>query len=118
MLQSKLSGPMILVAAFGGFFLVLFLVFAVLDTEFFRGDPDRGGSQIAVKNAKTAAAHAHCAKKAGAENAPDADYTAWDLGFDRYLVKAGNGAVKAYVCHIVNPGGTEEWRVQSIEFLE
>lgn len=115
----KLPGPLILVAAFGGFFLVLLLVFQVLDTEFFRGDPDLGGSAVAVKNAKTLAAHRECAREARTEASPETDYTAWDLGFERYLVKVqARGAAKPYLCRIANPGGAETWTVQSLEFLE
>lgn len=115
----KLSGPLVLLAAFGGFFLALFLVFQVVDSEFFRGDPDLGGSAVAVKNAKTLEAHARCAEAAHAAH-PPADYTAWDLGFDRYLVKVGmgDGAVRPYLCRALNPGGAEAWTVQSLEYLD
>lgn len=125
-------GPWILVAAFGGFFLVLFVVFWVLDTELFRGDPELGGSASPISNAKTALAHARCAEAAaksqgraadGARTLPD--YTAWDIGFSRYLVKAtledpkAPGRGKTYLCKILDQGEAApgEWAVQSIEYL-
>ncbi len=127
----KLSGPMMLVAALGGFFLVLFFVYWVLETEFFRGDPDLGGSAVAVKNGKTALAHERCARAVARDGRMDtglpgapADYTAWDLGFGRYLVKAQARAseaperAKAYLCRVSNQGGAEDWTIQGIEYLE
>lgn len=130
-MSNKLAGPVLLVAAFGGFFLALFLVFQVLDTEFFRGDPDLGGSAQAVHSSKTDAAQAHCAQAAVQQAGLDAsqwtaapEYTAWDIGFDRFLVK---GAVRAasspaqakpYLCRALNPGGGDQWTVQSLEFLD
>ena len=127
----KLTGPVLLVAAFGGFFLALFIVFQVLDTEFFRGDPELGGSAIAIRNAKTDLAQAQCARAALRDAGMDAgnalaspDYTAWDLGFDRYLVKSQARAAgapaqsKSYLCRILNPGGGEIWTVQSLEYLD
>lgn len=125
-------GPWILVAAFGGFFLVLFIVFQILDTEFFRGDPELGGSASPIRNEKTALAHAHCAEAAARNQGQAAgeartlpDYTAWDIGFSRYLVKATledpsqPGRGKTYLCKILDQGeaAPDEWAVQSIEYL-
>lgn len=125
-------GPWILVAAFGGFFLILFVVFKVLDTEFFRGDPELGGSASPISNERTALAHVHCAEAAAKDQGKTAgeirslpDYTAWDIGFSRYLVKATlenpkePGRGKTYLCKILNQGDSAsgEWVVQSIEYL-
>lgn len=129
------SGPMAILAAFIGFFLVLFLVFEVLDTEFFRGDPDRGGEATPTRNERTALAHAYCARdatrrldldEAGTRALPD--YTAWDMGFDRYLVRArlertdDPVRTRQYLCKIVfqaGPGsGGGDWQVQSIDFVQ
>jgi hypothetical protein len=124
-------GPWILVAAFGGFFLALFLVFKVLDTKFFRGDPELGGSASPIENEKTALAHAYCAAAAakslgegGSRSLPG--YTAWDIGFNRYLVKASlespdrPGRGKTYLCKILDQGGSApgDWVVQSLEYLD
>lgn len=130
-MPNKLTGPVLLIAALGGFFVVLFLVFQVLDTEFFRGDPDLGGSAQAVRNPKTDLAQTHCAEAAIQQAGLDAqhwtaspEYTAWDTGFDRFLVKGAAHAVppssqvKPYLCRILNPGGGESWTVQSLEFLD
>lgn len=128
----KLTGIWVPLAAFGGFFLVLLIVFKVLDTEFFRGDPDLGGSATPARNEKTALAHAFCAQTAierlawnqdRARSLPD--YTAWDLGFDRYLVQAmvensaEPGQGQTYLCKVLNQGGGSaagDWAVQSVEF--
>lgn len=123
-------GPWILVGAVVGFFVALFVVFKVLDTEFFRGDPEQGGSASPVRNEKTVLAYTHCAAaaakepgQAGARTLPD--YTAWDIGFDRYLVKATlenpgePGRARTYICKIIDRGGavSEQWVVESIEYL-
>ena len=121
-------GLLTVAAAFGGFFLVLFVVFKVLNSEFFRGDPELGGSARPVANAGTAAAEAHCRQRANEllhlpAGAADArpEVTAWDLGFGRYLVKSsaaagGPGAGRGYVCKILDEGA--RWTVQSIDFLD
>jgi hypothetical protein len=129
----KLTGPWIPVAAFGGFFLVLFIVFRVLNTEYFRGDPDQGGSAIPVRNEKTVLAHAYCAKSVIQRLGMNPDraralpeYTAWDIGFNRYLVKAAvedpdrTGRGKAYLCRLAEQEGSASgsWVVQSIEYLD
>lgn len=87
-------GALTLFWAFGGFFLVLFFVFWMLDTEFFRGNPRGGRSgdpgQMAVH------AHAFCAWCVTQRLRLDSlmspslpDCKVWDIGFDRYyLVKA------------------------------
>jgi hypothetical protein len=123
-------GPWILVAAFGGFFLALFLVFKVLDTELFRGDPELGGSASPIRNEMTALAHARCAEAAAKSLGRDSvrslpDYTAWDIGFNRYLVKAAverpdqPGREKTYLCKVLSQGDSEpaQWAVQSLEYL-
>jgi hypothetical protein len=128
-MPNKLTGPVLLIAAFGGFFLALFLVFQVLDTEFFRGDPDLGGSAQPVRNPKTDLAQTHCAEAAIQQAGLDAqqwralpEYTAWDIGFDRFLVKgaarAAQAPAKSYLCRVLNPGGGASWTVQSLEFLD
>jgi hypothetical protein len=125
--MSKLSGPMLLVAAFGGFFLALFIVFLVLDTEFFRGDPDLGGSAIAAKTGKTDLAYQQCREEAArearqelAKGTEPPDYTAWDLGFGRYLIKARLGQPSApgrtFLCRIAGRG--DGWTVEGMEYLE
>lgn len=130
----KLTGPWMPIAAIGGFFLLLFVVFQVLDLEFFRGDPDQGGSAIPVENEKTALAHAHCARAAIERLRLDperararSEYTAWDIGFHRYLVKAGveegqePDRGKTYLCKIVeqdDSGAEQRWIVQSLEYLD
>ncbi|CAL1239045.1 hypothetical protein [Candidatus Methylocalor cossyra] len=123
----KQPGPWMLVAAFGGFFLVLFVVFQVTDLEFFRGDPERGGSALPVRTPSTDQAHRECTRwvvehlrlEAGRVHSLP-DYTAWDLGFDRYLVKAelaGEDGVPArtYLCRVRLQG--EAWAVESVEYL-
>jgi len=123
--MNRKLGPWIVVAAFAGFFLVLFIVFKVLDTEVFRGDPELGGSASPIENAKTAQAHEVCrgaaVKQPGWESGRVLlDYTAWDIGFNRYLVKATlekpdqPGRGKTYICKVSDDGG---WTVQSLEFL-
>lgn len=112
---------------------MLFIVFKVLDTEFFRGDPDQGGSASPVRNEKTALAHAHCSEavselvaRDGGEAGILPGYTAWDIGFDRYLVKAvvqtpGNaGKPRTFLCKVVEQADPPppRWVVQSIDFLE
>lgn len=128
------SGPILTLAAFVGFFLTLFLVFRVLETEFFRGDPDLGGEATPIRNAKTALAHSSCARYAAQRLNLDAtktlalpEYTAWDLGFDRYLVKANvqrtddPAWTQPYLCKIVFRGSQDQdagnWLVQNIDFV-
>jgi hypothetical protein len=128
----KLTGPWIPIAAIGGFFLLLFVAFQVLNLEFFRGDPEQGGSATPIKNEKTALAHAYCTKSAieGLHLDPERarvlpEYTAWDIGFNRYLVKAtvedanGPGRGKTYLCKVLDQGGSgeENWALQSLEYL-
>lgn len=127
------SGLLILAAAFGGFFLVLFIVFEVLDTEFFRGDPAQGGSASPIVNEKTELARSYCSKSVAqllrvesAQLRGLPDYTAWDIGFDRYLVKASvdnparPGQSKTYICKVLDQrdASPENWVVQSVEFLD
>ncbi len=122
----EIRGLWTVAAAFGGFFLILFLVFKILDTEFFRGDPDLGGSAHPVTNAQTDAAHRFCAERAGAklglgggQAAIPADYIAWDLGFSRYLVKASLIAPappRTYLCKVLHRGD-EDWSLQSLDFI-
>jgi hypothetical protein len=130
--MSNTRGLLIVAAAFGGFFLVLFIVFKVLNTEFFRGDPELGGSAQPIVNEKTALAFARCVERAAKDlrlapdrSRPPAEYTAWDIGFDRYLVKATveDGGTpprgRTFLCKISDPGGAEVagWEIQSLEFL-
>lgn len=130
----KPSGAVIVLGALGGFFLVLFLVSKVLDTEFFRGTPEQGGQATPIHDERAALAHAFClqsvARQLGIQQTDtfaSPQYTAWDLGFDRYLVRAQiertddpTGA-RRYLCKIVFRGGDENdinnWVVQSIDFL-
>lgn len=127
------SGFLILVAAFVGFFLVLFFVFKVLNTELFRGDPAQGGSASPVANEKTALAFSYCSESVAKLLRADvgavgklADYIAWDIGFDRYLIKAAvsnptqPGRSKTYICKVAAQGDATpgSWVVQSVEFLD
>jgi hypothetical protein len=129
------SGPLALLWAFGCFLLVLFFVFWVLDTEFFRGTPEQGGQATPLRSEKTALAHAFCAQQVAKERRQGSaavrtsdDYTAWDLGFNRYLVKAKIERADAptktrnYLCKIIWQGGNEQapesWVVQSIEYIQ
>jgi hypothetical protein len=128
------SGAIIVPVALGGFFLVLFLVSKVLDTAFFRGTPDQGGKATPIHDERAALAHGFCAQyvarrlnfnQAGTHALPQ--YTAWDLGFGRYLVRAeiertdDPTGTRRYLCKIVLQGGDEydinNWVVQSIDLL-
>jgi hypothetical protein len=123
------------VGAFGGFFLVLFFVFWALDTEFFRGDPEQGGQETPIRNEKTALAYAFCAQHVAKERRQETatapaveDYTAWDLGFNRYLIKAPiehtdrPASTGNYLCRIKWRGSDEQspdsWVVQSVEYVQ
>jgi len=130
----KKSGAMVVLVALGGFFLVLFLVSKVLDTEFFRGTPEQGGQATPIQGERAALAHTFCAQhvarqlnfgQTGTFASPQ--YTAWDLGFDRYLVRAqiertnDPTGTRRYLCKIVFQGGDENdinnWVVQSVDFV-
>ena len=131
-MQNK-SGLLILASAFGGFFLILFIVYKVLDWEFFRGDPALGGSASPVVNEKTERARDFCYESVArilqvgvAQVREQPDYTSWDIGFDRYLIKASvndpvrPGKTKTYICKVQGRGDSdaEGWTVQSVEFLD
>lgn len=131
--MGRRSGILVLIAAFGGGVLLLFFVFAVLNTEFFRGDPEQGGSANPVANEKTATAHSFCSESVAQILHLDValvrsrpDYTAWDIGFGRYLVKAAvenptePQQSKTYICKVLDnrDASPESWIVQSVEFLD
>ncbi|MFN5745999.1 MAG: hypothetical protein ACK443_07935 [Methylococcaceae bacterium] len=120
------------VAGFAGFFLLLFLAYLILETEFFRGDPALGGQETPLRNALTDSAHEYCDKavlgtlRLGTQPsaAVAADYTAWDIGFSRYLVKGlvhvPNGT-RDYLCRINkkgdDPGAKANWQLESLELI-
>jgi hypothetical protein len=120
------------VAGFAGFFLLLFLAYLILETEFFRGDPALGGQETPIRNALTESAHEYCDKAVWDTLRPGtqpsvavaADYTAWDIGFGRYLVKSfvqvPNGT-KDYLCRINqkgnDPGAKAHWQIESLELI-
>jgi hypothetical protein len=127
-------GPLTLLWAFGGFFLVLFFVFWMLDTEYFRGNPDEGGQETPVRDDRAVHAHAFCARYITQQLRLDPlvsrslpDYTVWDIGFNRYLVKAAieraddPTQTRHYLCRILRRGGDpqtpESWTVQGVESI-
>lgn len=131
----KLAKPTLLTVllAFGSFFVVVALVRWVINSEWYRGTAEQGGQATPVKNEQTALAHAFCAKQVAqrlkldaATSSPSADYTAWDIGFNRYLVKARLDRTdqpqlpRHYLCRILYQGGQRDepgnWEVQSIGF--
>lgn len=124
-------GPLTRLWAFGG----LFFVFWVLDTEFFRSNPGQGGQETPIHNEKTALAQVFCEQQVLNERPLDATVTryskdsiAWDLGFNRYLVKAATERAddlpqpRPYLCKIVWQGGnahaSDSWIVQSLEYIQ
>jgi hypothetical protein len=121
-------GPGTLIVAFGGFFLAVFIVFEVLNLEFFRGDPDLGGHATPIRDGNAALAHEQCARAVSGNLGLDpqagggSDYTAWDIGFGRYLVKAavpsgGKGAAAGhYLCTVLRQA--DRWAVQSLEYVD
>lgn len=128
--QLEKYSPLTLLAAFSGFFFVLLVTFKILDTEPFRGNVEQGGQASPVTNAMTERAHNFCAlyiarsqnRQTPGEFKSSKDYLVWDLGFNRYLVKAQPpGIGPAYLCKIIYRGGdsaeAKNWSLQSVDFV-
>lgn len=98
------------------------LVMKAVHTPVFTGDPKLGGQSIAVRDDRTAMASIHCKTfirqqipLSRSTTFPKNDYTAWDIGFGRYLIRSyvdietpdGASQRKNFVCKLRFTGNDE-----------
>jgi hypothetical protein len=129
----KLDGAWVPLAAFGGFFTVLFVVFQVVDMEFFRGDPNAGGSATPIPNASVPQDASNlCMTSVAKELGVGSDiqtktaFTTWDLGFGRLLIRGivrGPGKAqptRTFLCRLQHLGDDSgpRYELQSLELVD
>ncbi len=114
--------------------IVPMVIHGATETEWLRGTPEQGGDSRPVSNDKTALAFSHCnrhlqtiepGRRFALPSAPDRE---WDLGFDRYMIRASVRSAdsasgteqREYLCRIHYLGGDASdslnWTVAGFEF--
>lgn len=115
--------------------VILPFVTKVTGTELFTGKSEQGGQNTAINDDRTAMAFIQCNNRLresldGSDSVDfsQQDYTAWNIGFGRYVVKSyfdetdpsGILLRKNYACEIVYVGGDElkadNWTLLGIDY--
>jgi hypothetical protein len=129
------------IAMIGGLFavqtwVVPLIVNEVTGTEWLKGTPEQGGSNIPVSNDQTQQAFLSCNRHLETREPsarlsfPASPDKSWDVGFGRYMVRASVETIRHddspqrrdYLCHVRFAGGEMSdpgnWSVDGLEFSQ